>query len=99
MLNLNDCYHEYKADFSAYREYKYCIAANKFNHESTVMTTAATATQSIAYFSNLAYAADNLIGALLSVKPSEFAAWFREARAMSLMAGGEGSSISIEQMQ
>lgn len=63
------------------------------------MTAASIASPAIPYFSNLARASDNLIGAILSIKPSEFVGCFLEARAMSIAAGEEGRCISVSQTQ
>lgn len=63
------------------------------------MTTATIAVPFFSYFSNLARAADNLVGAVLSIKPSVFARCFSEALAMSRVAGEEGTRISPRQLQ
>ena len=50
-------------------------------------------TSAASYLSSLARAADDLAGAILTVRPSDFAESFLEARSMSRVAGEEGSSI------
>jgi hypothetical protein len=63
------------------------------------MTTATLAYPSASYFSNLSRAADNLVGAVFSIKLTEFAACFREARAMGRVVREEGIPVTARQMQ
>jgi hypothetical protein len=63
------------------------------------MTTATIAVPFFSYFSNLARATDNLVGAALLIKPSVFAECFGQAIAISRVAGEEGTKLSPGQLQ